>query len=76
LWYTISIMKKSKVTQKLQSKYDEMNTAELLDVIRKQETEILELKQELNNIISMVRLGNSRKYGKNGDSVPYPEGVE
>ncbi len=76
MWYTVSMIKKSEVTQKSQSKYDDMNTTELLDVIRKQEREIFGLKQELNNIISMVRLGNSQKYGKSGDSVPYPEGVE
>lgn len=76
MWYTLSMMKKSDPTPKIQSKYEEMNPTELRGVIQKQETEILGLKQELNNLIAMVRLGNSQKYGKSGDSVPYPEGVE
>jgi transposase len=70
------MMKKSDSIQKTQQKYDKMNPTELLGVIQKQETEILGLKQELNQLISMVRLGNHQKYGRSGDSVPYPEGVE
>lgn len=70
------MIKKNDFTQKSKAKYDEMNSDELLGVIQKQETEILGLKQELKNLVAMVQLGNSQKYGKSGDSMPYPEGVE
>lgn len=62
--------------KKPQPNYDKMNPPELIDVIKKQETQILGLKQELGNILSMIRLNNDQKYGKSGDSVPYPEGME
>lgn len=53
-----------------------MNPSELINVINKQDTEIQALKQELKNIFSMIRLNNDQKYGKSGDNVPYPEGME
>lgn len=76
LWYYICMTNKIDSAKKPQSNYDKMNPSELIDVIKKQETEILGLKQELGNILSMIRLNNSQKYGKSGDSVPYPEGLE
>lgn len=76
MWYYIRMTNKIDSAKKPQPNYDKMNPSELIDVIKKQETEILGLKQELGNILSMIRLNNSQKYGKSGDSVPYPEGIE
>ncbi len=69
-------MLETKSTQKTQQNYDEMLPADLIGIIKKQETELHTLKQELSTLMSMIRLSNNQKYGKSGDSVPYPDGVE
>lgn len=67
---------KINTSQESQLNYDKMSSSELVHVIEKQKSEINSLKQELSNIISMIRLNNNQKYGNSGDSVPYPEGYE
>ena len=67
---------KSDSTLKAQLNDEAMSPSELLRIVQRLEAENHGLKQELSNLISLIRLNNSQKYGKSGDNVPYPEGVE
>lgn len=62
--------------KKTQLNYDRMSATQLEQVIKSQEAEISELKQELSNLMSMIRLNNSQKYGASGDNAAYPQGYE
>ena len=59
--------------QKPQQNYLEMSHEALASLCQQQSIAIAEL---TNNLMEMIRLGNQKKYGASGDSVPYPEGIE
>ena len=76
LCYTFGMDYKLKTPPKTKPDYAKMPHGELVETVTRMDAEISELKTELSNIISMVKLNNHKKYGKSGDSVKYPEGYE
>lgn len=53
-----------------------MSARQLEELVHSQQDEINNLKQEISNIMSMIRLNSDKKFGSSGDNVPYPEGYE
>lgn len=68
--------KESENTQKQVINYASMTTNELTETIDSLVAENTELKQQLSNLMNMIRLNNSQKYGASADAVSYPEGYE
>lgn len=55
---------------------EKMSARQLEELVHSQQDEINNLKQEISNIMSMIRLNNATKFGSSGDNVPYPDGYE
>lgn len=64
------------IPQTPQINTENMSPEQMEQTIRSQADEIVQLKQDLSNLMSMIRLNNSQKFGGSGDNVPYPEGYE
>lgn len=68
--YTVEIPKEKQLN------YDQLSGQQIKELLKSQEEQIAELKQDLSNLMSMIRLNNSQTYGRAGDGVDYPEGYE
>lgn len=69
-------MKNITPPQKPQLNYADMSREDLVAHCEKQDKAIAELTENINRLMQMIRLSTHQKYGKSGDSVPQPEGVE